>query len=244
MPIRTPASTKKTAKSAPFPLLAVWLIAGVILMAILAVWLGGVPWRKWHAAPQSDTSAVIQKVSRHILVNQDEEPTIATVQDPESLRQTNPDFYKNASVGDRLLIWSDKAVLYSEATDRIVAVLPVSFTPPPEEPSAAATTTAQEAERLDIASIEIRNGTRTPGLAKKLADTMTAAGFKVLKARDAITKGYGKTTLFDKSVSTSTEFLIPRIQNVLGDNVSYVTSTKETGITGDILIIIGTDYIQ
>lgn len=244
MPIRTPVATKKTTKSAPFPLLAVWLIAGLILVAILAVWLGGVPWQKRHAAPQSDTGALIQKVSRHILVNQNEEPTVATVQDPDSLRQTNPDFYKDASVGDRLIIWSDKAVLYSEAKDRIVAVLPVSFTPPPEEPSAATTTTAQEPERLDIASIEIRNGTRTPGLAKKLADEMTAAGFKVLRARDAITKSYDKTEVFDKSVSTSTEFLIPRIQDVLGDNVSYVTSTKETGITGDILIIIGADYTQ
>lgn len=242
MPIRTPVTTKTPIKKSGFPLLAVWLIAGLILVALLAVWIANRPVQKQEAAPETATSPLVEKVAKHILVNMNEEPTVATVQDPDALRLTNPEFYKDAVVGDRLLIWSDKAVLYSEAKDQIVAVLPVTFTPPPAETPTS--TTAQEPERLDIASIEVRNGTRTAGLGKDLADTLTAEGFKVSKTRDAVVKGYTRTEIFINTVSTSTEYLVPEIQGAFGDKFVYVTSTRETGITGDILIVVGTDYTQ
>jgi hypothetical protein len=244
MPIRNPISAKEPIKKGGFPLLAIWLIAGLILVALLAVWLGGKPWQKPSVTPKLETSLLIEKVGKHILVNQSEEPTVATVQDPEALRQTNPEFYKDASAGDRLLIWSDKAILYSETRDQIIAVLPVTFFPPPAQTPTSTAETPTEPERLDVATIEIRNGTLTPGLAGDLSDKLTAAGFKVSKARDAMTKGYTKTEIFDKSVSTSTEYLMPMIGNAIGDNLQVVTTTKETGISGDILIVIGSDYTQ
>lgn len=243
-------SPRKTVKPKAFPLLFVWIVAGVVLACVLIVWISTGPFQAIpSSSPGLDNASLVAKVGKLILINPNEEPTIATVQDPDTLRQTNPIFYKDAQVGDRLLIWSDKAVLYSESKNLILAVLPVTFTPPPAQGASTstvmtATSTAQLPERLDLATIEVRNGTRKSGLAKTLADTLTSLGYKVLKPTDAKSKGYDKSVLFENSVSTSTDSIIGSLSKVTGFQSTSTKPSNEGNLTGDILIIIGADYPQ
>ncbi|MBD3250938.1 hypothetical protein GF380_00460, partial [Candidatus Uhrbacteria bacterium] len=82
------------------------------------------------AEPQLDTKeqleahvdSLIDRVKRHILVNEEESPYVATISNIDLVRSRNPIFYKDAKNGDKVLIWSDKALVYSPELDKLVAV--------------------------------------------------------------------------------------------------------------------------
>lgn len=85
--------------------------------------------------PQSvaEAKAIVDKVKRHIVIQGDVEPTVATIVDVETLKQRN-DFYKSAKNGDNLIVTPTRAILYSPEQDIILDVVPVQLTPntPPE----------------------------------------------------------------------------------------------------------------
>ncbi len=56
---------------------------------------------------------IVERVARHILVKQDEQPYVANISDINAVRQANPVFYKDAEVGDKVIIWSEMALIYS-----------------------------------------------------------------------------------------------------------------------------------
>lgn len=76
---------------------------------------------------------VLDRVSKHILITRDPAPSITILDNAEELRGSNPAFYKDAQNGDTLLLWRDKAVLYSSKLDRIVAATLIA----PYEPSSS-----------------------------------------------------------------------------------------------------------
>ena len=76
----------------------------------------------------ADIASLVAAVKKHISVVANETPKVATVRDLRVLKAENPAFYQDAQVGDRVLFWSDKTVLYSVADDRILVVLPVNAT--------------------------------------------------------------------------------------------------------------------
>ena len=76
---------------------------------------------------QAETQALLAKVSELILLPTDEQPTIATVADPEKL--VDQPFFKNAHKGDKVLIYTTakKAFLYDPVAHKIIEVAPVSI---------------------------------------------------------------------------------------------------------------------
>ncbi len=228
-------------------------IAAILLIAL--AFLGNAALRQKRLKSDASTEALVAKVARHIIVKTDEKPTVATVQDPEALKKNNQYFYEYAQAGDRLLVWSDKAVLYSESQDRILAVLPIQLLsaiasgeqpqpkPEPATENAQATSTATETTKSEPVTIEIRNGTLTPGLAGKLAEKLKAAGIEtVLRPRDASKKDYAKTSISrvsDKSMDSVIQAILGVVNAEIIDLPSW-----ESGVKGDILIIIGDDYQQ
>ncbi len=70
---------------------------------------------------------VINKVSRLMILPTDEEPTVATVSDPEKLKDQA--FFANAKLGDKVLIFTQakKAILYDPMIDKIVEVSPLNL---------------------------------------------------------------------------------------------------------------------
>lgn len=80
--------------------------------------------------PQSVAQAksIIDKVKKHIVIQGDVEPTVATIVDVETLKKRN-EFYKNAKNGDNLVVTPTRAILYSPDKDIILDVVPVQLTP-------------------------------------------------------------------------------------------------------------------
>ncbi len=191
-----------------------------------------------NAAQIKDVTALIAKVGKHIVVNANEQPNVATVQDPVLLRTQNPIFYQDAQVGDRLLVWSDKAVLYSPSRDIILAVVPLRAT-------AAATSTPPlassgvPASSTEKATIEVRNGSGRAGLGKTLADKLTASGFTVLPPGNASARI--ASTIIVKAAGKDLPETIQKLRDVLNAQVVELP-TGETALKGDVLVIIGTDY--
>lgn len=75
---------------------------------------------------QKEMDALLKKVGRHIILPTDEQPTVASVLDPETLAKDQP-FYKGVQKGDKILIFvkAQKAIVYNETSDIIVNVGPV-----------------------------------------------------------------------------------------------------------------------
>jgi len=89
---------------------------------------------------QAEVKALIEKVGHLILLPEGEDPTIATVVDPEKLK--DQPFFANSEKGDKVLIYTrtQKAILYNPGSNKIVEVAPVSIGNPPAPAASAAAT--------------------------------------------------------------------------------------------------------
>lgn len=78
--------------------------------------------------PQKELEQTIKMVGKHLVLPSNEIPTMATVSDPEKLK--DQPFFVNAKKGDKVLIYanSQKAILYDPEADRIVEVAPINST--------------------------------------------------------------------------------------------------------------------
>lgn len=231
-------SSMPAARPAPFALILICVV--LIVAAVLAV--KNVLHRSSTPTPATPTTqtenfdTLVSNVARHIAVNTAENPSIATIEDPDALRLQNSVFYAHASVGDRLLIWSDKAVLYSPTQDKILAVLPLQAAP------TAPTSTSSTPEPVtseDVPTVQVRNGSGVAGLGKTVAAKIADAGMKALSARDATVRTpYTKTVIFVASSSTFPAWTA-KLREITGGEV--VTELPgEADLKGDIVVVLGT----
>ena len=82
-----------------------------------------------QAAAQEEAAALVAKVGKLIVLPEGETPTVATVADPEALREQP--FFANAKKGDKVLIYTNarKAILYDVESNKIVEVAPINIGP-------------------------------------------------------------------------------------------------------------------
>ena len=85
---------------------------------------------------------VKEKVGKLILLTEEEEPTIATVVNIETLKKENPEFYKNAQNGDKLVVYTTRAIIYRPSTDMLINVAPVIKSPEDNQTTSTTTTTS------------------------------------------------------------------------------------------------------
>ncbi|MFM2357922.1 MAG: hypothetical protein RJA61_659 [Candidatus Parcubacteria bacterium] len=80
-----------------------------------------------QAQTQEEVDSLVAEVSRIILLPQDEDPTIATVSDPERLK--DQPFFAKAKAGDKVLLYANakKAYLYDPINKKILEVAPINL---------------------------------------------------------------------------------------------------------------------
>lgn len=83
---------------------------------------------------QEEIKATVNRVSELIILPENEEPTIATVAEPEKLK--DQPFFAKAQIGFKVLIYTKakKAILYDPQNHKIVEVAPVNIGDPAEKP--------------------------------------------------------------------------------------------------------------
>lgn len=100
----------------------------VILILVLALALGAVGYLYYREKqPGSDDAAIkaeidrlSSRVSQLVKVPEGETPTVATVIDAKKLKKNNPVFYEGVENGDKLLVYSDRVVLYDVNNDVVL----------------------------------------------------------------------------------------------------------------------------
>lgn len=73
---------------------------------------------------QEESDRVLSKLTEIIVFNE-ENPTVARIEDPAVLQSSNPDFYKNAQTGDYLVLFPSRAIVYREADNKIINLAPI-----------------------------------------------------------------------------------------------------------------------
>ena len=75
----------------------------------------------------AETQALLERVGKIIELPADEQPTVATVADPDKLK--DQPFFARAQQGDKVLIYTNarKAILFNPNTNKIVEVAPLNI---------------------------------------------------------------------------------------------------------------------
>ncbi len=97
----------------------------VVLAAVIMIALFGFSLISIYSNVFSDKNKVeeelttIEKLSKILLIPV-EAPTIGEINDIETLKKGNPEFYKNAQKGDKLILFKEIAVIFREELNLIV----------------------------------------------------------------------------------------------------------------------------
>ncbi len=174
----------------------------------------------------------IQKIGVLMDLPVDEEPIVAVIQDPEALIADQA-FYLGAEKGDKVVVYprSKKAILYSERLEKILNAGPIYF---PEKTQAD--TISQ------TITLEIRNGTATPGLANSLRDQLIQEDlnhFLQISKTASATKTYTKTLVVDLSNGAVPTESIQVLAERVNGTITKVLPEGEADSEAQILMIIG-----
>lgn len=72
-----------------------------------------------------ETQRVLTKLKAVLRIDETEAPTVARVDDPGKLKQTNEEFYKNVEQGDYLILYPKRAILFRETNSQIINLAPI-----------------------------------------------------------------------------------------------------------------------
>lgn len=75
---------------------------------------------------QQEVNRLVGLLNKHIILPT-ENPTIYLISSPEEALSAYGDFFKDAKIGDRLFIYTTKAIIFRESEDIIINVGPIAF---------------------------------------------------------------------------------------------------------------------
>lgn len=108
----------------------------VVVVLIAALGAAGYFWNDARQAKQQSPEAVAQKnqeetdqvvtsLSKIIVIEGEDKPTVARVENPDTLKKANQDFYKNVQIGDYLVLYPQRAIIYRLGENKIVNIAPI-----------------------------------------------------------------------------------------------------------------------
>lgn len=135
-----PAPAPRPRKSVPWKLLF-GVLTVLLLIGALVYFRESIPGlnslgQAGAAAQSAEENAeevrdLVEAVGKLIVLPEGEEPTVASVSDPEKLK--DQPFFQNAKVGDKVLIYTQarKAYLYDPKLNKLLEVAPLTVEPTP-----------------------------------------------------------------------------------------------------------------
>lgn len=222
----------------------------LITLLVLAL-LGGGAYYAWSMRPaqpgtpaqngqptptQDPTQALLAEVSKS---------TRLPAETPEILNITNSaglavkdQFFLGALEGDKLLVYRAAAQVFLYSPTRQLLVNSAALTATNSSLDLAAATPSPTPAESITATVEIRNGTLTTGLAKQTADTLAGnSSFRVEGIGNAANQSYTKTLVF--SLHPEAAPLANTLASLLKGEV-VGSLPKEEGLPStDIVVILG-----
>ena len=80
-----------------------------------------------QAVARQEAASLVAKVGKLVVLPEEEVPTVATVSDPEALK--DQPFFSKAQAGDKVLIYAEakRAILYSVTLNKVIDVAPLNI---------------------------------------------------------------------------------------------------------------------
>lgn len=169
-----------------------------------------------HIDPEikKEIEAIIQQVSRLILLPSEQEPVIATIQNAEVLASQQA-FYQSAVDGDKLLVYPQKALIYRPTENKLINVGPVYFNTQP-------------------LSVDIRNASQTADLAEAAQEKLSASkGYTVLSTSIPVQGSY-----LDNTIVNLTGKDVSVLVQEFGADVLTELPSGETESEADVVLIL------
>jgi uncharacterized membrane protein YkgB len=108
--------------------LVMLVAAGAIALIVLILVIFGITkaWGALFGGTEYEMKSLVADVGEHMLLPENETPTLATVSDLHALEGQM--FFRNAAVGDKVLMYlvSQQAILYRPSIDKIIEVGPIT----------------------------------------------------------------------------------------------------------------------
>ena len=186
---------------------------------------------------EEEITNLIDKVGKLVLLPEGEIPTVVVIEDAIALAEQQP-FFKGASDGDKILIYSEKAFIYNPEKNILVNVGPVYF-------EDKATTTAEEGTEpvvetppvpeVQKINLEIRNGSNTVGIAQELANNLSVRDiYNIVGIKNAVNSEYAGIILVNLSGEDVSD-----LESMLGVTAVDVLPEGETDAQAGVVVIIG-----
>ena len=197
---------------------------------------------------EKENAEILESVRVLTDIPENELPIIATVDDAESLAASQ-DFFANVERGDKLIIFTKRAVIYRQETNTIVAAGTIIRT---TDGTNAIETIAVDAGQNEKGpeeeqavppgnpgegiTVEIRNGTQVSGLAGRTRTELEEEGYEVRSIGNASQNTYEATVIVSLR-DANTSDLESRFTTIAVNALP----AGEQASTADIVIILGGD---
>lgn len=180
------------------------------------------------------TNEILVEIGKLIFLPDNETPTIATVTEVEKLRINQP-FFNSAKNGDKIIVYTKKAILYDPVAKKIIDVTAIN----PGSPSAQ-TQSSSPTPNVSY-KFTILNGTPTSGLGLKYENILKKLipNAVVVDKDFAKKNSYPKTILVDISKKYSDE--ASQISQTLNVPLESLPGDETKPTNTDFLIILGSD---
>lgn len=225
--------------------------SGLAILVIVSLSLSGFFIYRFNAAKndlnvgqqasEKEVQDLIKQVGKIYELPKGETPNVATVTDPNRLR--NQPFFANAQIGDKVIVFINarKGVLYRPKTNQIINVSPININNQTTTPSQS----KNSAPTTEPIRITLYNGTQKSGLANQfeqsLKQKLKDVQFTVVGKSNAKKTDYKLTKVIDLKGKFAEE-VVQIASAIDAENSKLPTSENSPSTETDILIIIGDDY--
>lgn len=173
-----------------------------------------------------EVQKLVEEVGKLVDLPKGEDPTVATVTDPEKLK--NQPFFDKAKKGDKILIYTQakRAFLYDPKNKKILEIAPINI--------------GEQADLTAPVSVVLRNGTTTSSLFSKLESEVkkVLTNAKIVRRENASRKDYQNTIV--SIIDPKSRGRGEQLARSLGAKVSDLPQ-GEYRPQANLLVIIGKD---
>jgi len=227
-----------------------FLLILIVVLLIVAGFIGFLYYKEKTSEPKNPVEVANEEVeriknlvSKHIILPE-EEPAIATIVDIEALKKDNPEFYKNAQNDDKVLIFSQKAIIYRPSQDILINVAPVIQQPDQIEKQQEESSTSEsqsQVQSITSADIEIRNGSYTNGAGSDAQELIEQNfdNINIIKVENASASNYSGNTLYVLTDQKDMSTFLTDLANAFNAEISIDFPSNESNSTADAVLILG-----
>jgi preprotein translocase subunit SecF len=100
---------------------------------------------------KAKAETTVNKLKEVLFIEEtDQKPAVATIVDPAKVKESNPDFYKNAQKDDVLVVYPERAIIFRQSDNKIINIAPIVKNSDPAKTTTETKTTTPEIKTPEV----------------------------------------------------------------------------------------------